>query len=178
MALEALSNILRHPVEAIEAGSVERWTEIEEIIGTPLPVDYRQYVNTLGSGCIGAFLWPFNPFSESKFLNLIQQINVRLSALRDLKEQLGEAECPYPLYPETGGLLPWGATDNGDVFFWLTGGHPDTWIVILNEARGPVYEEYAESMTGVLAKLVAGELGSEIIPSHFIDRNALFVPAR
>lgn len=39
-------------------------------------------------------------------------------------------KCPYPFYPEPGGLLPWAGTDNGDRVCWLTEGQPDGWTVV------------------------------------------------
>ncbi len=176
MTLESLYKVIAPPTLPVEAGSVEAWPVIEKAIGVTLPNDYKQYINTFGTGCIGRFLWPFNPFSEDKFLNLGYRINERLDALRELREHWDE-QCPYPLYPDPGGLLPWGGTDNGDVLFWLTVGRPDDWPTVVNEARGPLYEEYQASMTDFLAKLISGEIISDIIPYDFLDRAALlFVP--
>lgn len=39
-------------------------------------------------------------------------------------------QVPFPLWPEPGGLLPWGSTDNNDHVFWLTIGEPDRWPVV------------------------------------------------
>lgn len=175
MTFVSLCKILPTPAAPIEVGRVEEWPEIERVVGTMLPSDYKQYINTFGTGCIGNFLWPFNPFSENKHLNLVEQISVSLEALKVLKEKWGDRQCPYPLYPESGGLLPWGITDNGDILFWFTVGHPDDWPIVINEARAPVYEKYEESMTSLLSKLISGEIVSDIFPDDFLDRDALFV---
>lgn len=175
MTLESLCKVILPPRMPIETGSVEGWPLIEETLGVVLPSDYKQYIAIFGTGCFGNFLWPFNPFSTNRHLNLIEQINVTLNAQRALKEQWGNRQCPYPLYPEAGGLLPWGSTDNGDDLFWLTTGSPEDWIVVINEARAPVYEEYQESMTGLLAKLLSGEITSKIFPQDFPDKSALFM---
>jgi hypothetical protein len=34
--------------------------------------------------------------------------------------QKNPALCPYPVFPESGGLFAWGTTVQGDHFFWLT----------------------------------------------------------
>ncbi|MEY9876202.1 hypothetical protein ABH931_005712 [Streptacidiphilus sp. MAP12-33] len=40
--------------------------------------------------------------------------------------------CPYPIFPEAGGLLEWGSNYNGDTCFWLTqGSNPDSWSTIV-----------------------------------------------
>ncbi len=175
MTLESLCKVMPPPPVPIETGGIEEWLVVEEAVGISLPNDYKQYIRVFGTGCIGGFLWPLNPFSENDNLNLLKGMVAILGALRSLKDKWGDRQCPYPLYPEPGGLLPWGVTDNGDVLFWLTEGCSDEWSVVINEARAPVYEEYEESITGFLTKLVLREIVSEIIPPGFLDRDALFV---
>lgn len=174
MTLAHLLEVLPPPTTPIESGRNRDWTETEGRIGIALPDDYKQYINTYGSGQIGGFLLPFNPFSGNEYVNLVDQIRVRLDALRVIRDKYGPKECPYPLFPEKGGLLPWGATDNGDVLFWLTKGEPRHWAVIINESRSPLFERHAESMTDLLAKLITGEVRSEIFPEDFPDKEALF----
>jgi hypothetical protein len=115
-----------------------------------LSLDNKQYINTYGSGCVGAFIWPLNPFSKNKYLNLNDQVKAQLDALKSLKMTWGDVQVPYPLYPKPGGLLPWGLTDNGDVLYWRTVGLPDNWSTVINEARAPLYEEFEESMPSAL----------------------------
>lgn len=46
---------------------------------------------------------------------------------------------PYPLYPQHGGLLAWGLTQDADYLFWRTDdGDPDGWPVVvwLRQAEG------------------------------------------
>jgi hypothetical protein len=176
MTLKALIEVMPPPKRPVETGSAEQWTNVEESLGTALSTDYREYNNTFGTGCIGAFLWPYNPFSSNENLNLLTRGKLILEAMSVIKERFGDTEVPYPLFPEPGGLLPWGSTDNGDSLFWLTTGNPDEWPVVVNESRGPSFEEFEESMTGFLARLINEEISSEIIPSYFLDKEALFVP--
>jgi len=177
MTVESLSKLITLPALPVDCGSVEGWQRIEESLSTALPNDYKKYINRFGSGSIGRFLWPFNPFSRNENLNLIEQVKIRLNALQVLKDRFSEKH-PYPLYPEMGGLLPWGATDNGDVLFWLTDGKPDDWIVVINESRGPKFEKFEETTTSFLSKLITGDIVSNIIPNDFLDKDALFVPEK
>jgi hypothetical protein len=181
MTLALLRLIMPPPSEPVECGTWEEWTKTTALMGTRLPLDYMNYILAYGSGQIANFIWPFNPLSANKHLNLMEQVMPNLSALRVLKEEFGSEAVPYPLYYEPGGLLPWGRTDNGDVMYWLTtGGNPDNWSIVVGEARGPDWEHYHESMTGFLEKLLTGQIVSAIFPNDFIaaaiDGSPLFVP--
>lgn len=177
MILEALCNVISPPETPYDTGETEAWQEIEEKIGCALPSDYKAYIHRFGTGCIGKFVWVFNPFTDNANLNLLHQITVQLDVLHTLEEQFDVA-CPYPLYPQPGGLLPWGITDNGDVLFWRTIGNPDQWIIVIHEPRGPEYEEHPGGVVDFLTDLVLGNSDSTIIPFELIDQKAPFVPAK
>jgi hypothetical protein len=174
MSLQTLAQIVTPPTDPVDSGSVDEWLAIEEKLGTPLPTDYKEYINTYGTGTIGSFLWPYNPFSNNENLNLITRIEQDLSALRQIKDEFGEEEVPYPLYPETGGLLSWAISDNGDVLYWLTQGNREDWRIVINESRGPWFEQFEESTTSFLTKLASGDLVTEILGD--LPENASFQP--
>jgi hypothetical protein len=167
VTLTSLRADLSPPPRPLESGSPEEWSRVEERLGSRLPSDYKEYIDTYGTGQINGLLWPHNPFAANRFLNLFRLVADEVGALRRRKDLSGDEVCPYPLYPEPGGLLPWGLTDNGDVLFWLTKGQPDGWLVVVNGTRSPEYDEYDESMTSFLTKLVAG-----VIVSRFFSRFA------
>lgn len=171
MTIEALCEKMIPPKQPLECGSEEEWHKIEKQLGTALPSDYKEYIRTFGTGKIGAFLLPFNPFAKNKYLNLVGQRKETLDALREFYDEAGYA---FPLFPDPNGLLPWGVTDNGDLLFWQTRGEPDAWTVVVDESRGGSNEQYDETMTSFLAKLIAGELVSKIIPKKFISKRKLF----
>ena len=176
MTLPELTEILSPPEAPVETGSPEEWSLVEEEIGTPLPADYKEYVATYGTGSIADFLWPYNPFSENRHLNLVWRVELHAGALRQIREEFGEEEVPYPPYPESGGLMSWAVSDNGDTLYWLMQGDPDHWRVVVNESRGPDFERFGESTTSFLAKLISGELNSEILPSSVFEGHVAFRP--
>ncbi|MFJ8478366.1 hypothetical protein [Kitasatospora sp. NPDC094011] len=53
------------------------------------------------------------------------------AAFKQMREDSPDL-CPYPVYPEPGGLLYWASNYNGDHCFWLTeGDDPDRWPVVV-----------------------------------------------
>ena len=129
MSIDALLAIMPPPPTPL--GAIGEWEKVEEKIGSELPADYKDFVRLYGSGRINNFIWVFSPFSERINLNLFEQVERQLSALRAV---IAEGEkCPYELFPASGGLLPFGLTDNGDVLHWLTLGSANNWVVVVND---------------------------------------------
>src|SRR5262249_44977111 len=95
------------------------------------------------------------------------QLTVQLDALRKLR-QTTEPDMPYPIFPEPGGVIPWGVTDNGDVCYWKTGlADPNTWTVVVNESRGPDWEHFKGTMTEFLSAVVSRIHVCSIFPDDF-----------
>ncbi len=134
-----------------------------QAIGSVLPGDFRSLVEITGPIYVGGFLGVFAPCLENRSLDILVQMGARLSALQVLKRDLGSRECPYPLWFEPGGLLPWGASDNGDTLFWLARGHPDQWTVVINESRGPEFESFPLRTCDFLVEWLSGRLDSRIL---------------
>lgn len=173
MALVDLIREVAAPKNPVATGPLA-WGEIEARLGCALPDDYKEYIETFGLGCLDGFLYVFSPFSENRNLNLFAQVETRLAALRELKASSRD-EVQYPLFPETGGLLPWGASDNGDVLFWLTEGQANEWGVVINAGRDARCEEYAGGMAYVLSQLLSGAAVSKIFPVDFPSNQPAFV---
>ena len=153
------------PTNPVEVPSDKDWINVESQFGFDLPEDYKNFIQAYGSGRICKFMWIFNPVSKNENLNLEDQIKLQLDVLSELQEY-GEV-LPFKLYPEAGGLLPFGVTDNGDVLFWQTIGQPRDWQVIVNEARSPEWAIYHMSMSEFLFKILQKELICDIFPTSF-----------
>jgi hypothetical protein len=142
------------------------WSQIEEDLGIHLPSDYKWFLERYGMGEIDDFLLLFHPTTTNRHINLKNQIAETLWALRVVRDD-GD-QVPYTIFPEPGGVVPWARTDNGDVCYWLT--HepdPDSWIVVVNESRGPEWEAYGGSATEFLAEVLSGRRQFSIFPENF-----------
>ena len=67
MALSTLLESIIPPEKATEARMDKDWKEIETALGTSLPIDYKEYINLLGTGELAGCIWVYNPFSESQY---------------------------------------------------------------------------------------------------------------
>lgn len=97
------------PAEPVEAqGEMQR---VEHRLGTTLPEDYCNFIADYGTGEIGSMpVYVLNPFAP-QFGNLFYRGDAIVSVYRQLQANVGE--IAYGVYPEKGGLLPWGDTGNG-----------------------------------------------------------------
>lgn len=174
MSIKNLTHILVPPLAPVDVGRAEEWDTIERQVGK-LPDDYKMFIGRFGTGIINNFLWVLNPASSNQHLHLLREGEPILSALRELR-QAGE-QCPYPLYPEIGGLFPFGKTDNGDALFWLQVGEPNQWPVVVNAARDPEYQKFNCGMADFLAGILTQRIRCSIFPAGFPgDQQPSFAP--
>lgn len=167
MAILHLTSIVPPPSNPSEVPVQNSWKAIEQRLEVSFPDDYKEFIETYGSGRIGQFLWIFNPFSGNENINLERQIGTQANVLSEL-QSYGEI-IPYKSFPEREGILPFGMTDNGDVLFWLTKGDPNEWGVIVNEARSPAWEIFDLSMSRFLAGILQKKVICNIFPKSFPD---------
>jgi hypothetical protein len=131
----------------------------------PVPADYSTLAATYGQGEFCDLIFLETPDDE------------QLDYDREARQEYPEY-YPYPLHPEPGGLLPWGATSNGALLCWLTAGPPDNWRVVIWNQRDSEYEEHPMGATAFLAGWLAGRVTSELLPSVMRDLAQWFDPPR
>ena len=61
-----------------------------------------------------------------------------------------------PLFPDAGGLLPFGSTKNADYLNWNTAGSPDDWAVVAVDNGFMEFRETGSSLTEFLLSLLEG----------------------
>jgi hypothetical protein len=167
--LEQLRRLLPPPDQPLEAAPPDGWAEVEAALGTGLPDDFKAFTQLYGSGKVDDFLYLFNPFAEGQDGNLLFEKDRVLAAYAETRARF-PARLPLPPFPEDGGVLPLGRTDNGDELYWVTGGDPRDWPVALLESRAARQEVHRMPVTGLLAALAAGELVSAILPDQVLHR--------
>ena len=174
--VERLRQLLPPPADPVEPGRPEGWAEVEAALRTGLPSDFKAFTELYGSGTVDDFLYLFNPFAAGPDGNLLAEKDRVLAGYRQTRARFPE-RLPLPPFPDPGGVLPLGRTDNGDELYWVTQGDPDGWPVALLEARTALQELHAMPVTGLLAALAANQLPSRILPKAVLSRPShQFIP--
>jgi hypothetical protein len=174
--LERLRELLPPPADPVEPGRPDGWAAVEGNLGTGLPSDFKAFTERYGSGTVDDFLYLFNPFAAGEDGNLLVEKDRVLAGYRQTRARFPE-RLSLPPFPEEGGVLPLGRTDNGDELYWVTTGHPDGWPVALLESRATIQELHRMPVTGFLAALAANQLTSRILPKDMLGRpNHHFTP--
>ena len=167
--LDRLRQLLPPPADPAEPGRPDGWAQVERSLGTALPGDFKAFTEQYGSGTVDDFLYLFNPFAAGQDGNLLVEKDRVLTAYAQTRARFPD-RLPLPPFPEPGGVLPLGRTDNGDELYWVTDGDPDGWPVALVESRAAFQELHAMPVTGFLAALAANQLASRILPAGMLGR--------
>lgn len=155
---QALVELLPPPDVSVE--NYGEWAQIERQLGTSLPADYKWFIETYGTGSICIeFVRVLNPFADNRAGNLLTCGATTLEWLRKDQQCTDGRVNHFPVFPETGGILPWGTSGNGHDFFWLTQGEPDTWSVVLHDRDRIECRLYEQTcMTMFLVLLLSDQL--------------------
>jgi hypothetical protein len=169
MTVETLMKAVPPPVEPSGA-FLGPWEPIEAELGTALPQDYKDFVRLYGSGYFMEFLGIYVPRSRNPNLRLESVVRAICDTFVDREE------LPYPLWPNPGGLLPFGGTDNGDSLFWNPRGAPTDWGIVVWDRAFCGFEAFDYGLTDFLAGLATGEVVPKEFPDDLSSCDRLFKP--
>lgn len=147
-----------------------QWGTVEAEVRAPLPQDYKDFVRLYGNGYFMEFLGIYMPKARNHHIRLERMVRVVSSGYADWDD------LPYPMWPQEGGLIPFGGTDNGDQLFWLPQGTPDEWTVVIFDRGGLCFEAVDRDLTGFLAGLATGEVQPNAFPEDLLPCEHLFQP--
>ncbi|MEU4997469.1 SMI1/KNR4 family protein [Streptomyces sp. NPDC021622] len=153
------------------------WAAVEQQLGTALPQDYKELVETYGGGVFDETVWLMDPGCRDEGYNLLDQAKERAEILADLWEF--EPKPPQLLRDDGAEVLPWAYIEgSGAYLYWLCrpGQHPDEWTVMFNEGRGPEWEYHPAQCAPYLLAVLTGEADTVYFPEfppdeHQFDSN-------
>ncbi|MFD3516655.1 hypothetical protein [Streptomyces sp. NPDC058657] len=146
------------------------WEAIAQGLGTPLPPDFIELSEWYPSFILADFLAIHlpGPGEEAGFVAGCRDDREDLEDLRDAGMSHG-----YVPYPEPGGLIAWGGSQEGDVFYWKTSeSGPSSWTIVVS-GRNDDWCEFQGTLTEYLAGLISGKVSPDGLPPNFPGHNPL-----
>jgi hypothetical protein len=139
------------------------WAAVQARLGTALPADYRDYVDTYGLGCVGGLYWVLHPDGRPDRLNLGAQW----------------AAEPGPLLtPPPGRLLPCAVDEDAGVLHWDPAHpDPDRWTVVYRDEDGDSWLAYDLGLVDFLRAVLTGALDLGYAAAGYRTDTPAFVPA-
>ena len=166
MDVKNLNYFLKSKNNNFENNDLQKWIEAELQIGIELPLDYKEFINAYGTGSRNDFMWILTPFDKSEYINFTTMGPKICKAYVTSK-----LTCPdyfkHDVFPTTGGILPWGYTENGDELYWLTEGNSNEWKIIVYESRSSDFYEYNMGMVQFIYELITKKITCPAFPDYF-----------
>ena len=145
MALSALISRIPPPSSPYGGAEICDWPALHHRLGVVLPNEFRRVIEVYGRGTFGKdslqLHHPFYGPPSSRFEPMMRMI----CGAWDIDRQMNPEPNAHAIFPEDGGLLPFGTTPSeGNVLCWETSGEPENWPIFVRDIRGP----------GILSKVV------------------------
>ncbi len=132
------------------------WAAARRALGVEFPDGYRWLAETYGPGLFDEWLKFYVP--GAGWFELVAATQ-RTAEMTDAAiEDPLTAPYPYPVFPEPGGLIFWGATFDTDVLAWATDGNPEHWPVIIQEFETLGTQRHNGPTERVLLALLEGTI--------------------
>jgi hypothetical protein len=141
MSIDKLLRVLPVPKHRPTVGD---WSRVP----FELPDDYKDFIARYGAGNLADYVHIWSPFAAGTS-DLVAQATQYSNDLRSIRSK----HHRYKFYPDKGGLLTWGRTDNGDSLTWSTTGPPSKWRVVVTDGidATPTAKTFTEFLTGIVS---------------------------
>ena len=166
--LDTLREIAPPPAEVRELPGAAERSAAEAALKVGLPRDYVAFAEAWGPAYVGQFFHVFAPVPGRN--GLVEKARGVTEALSTLKAHHPQ-RCTAPVFPEAGGFLAWGLTDNGDFLGWMvTGRDPEAWpAAVWGEEDGTPEVFEGTGFGALLAGIVTGSIRPAAFPADVWD---------
>ncbi|HEX7306142.1 SMI1/KNR4 family protein [Lentzea sp.] len=138
------------------------WQEAERRLGFVFPEDYKQLMTAFGTGLFDDFVGLVSPAEDEVAFDEFEREFAE--ALELAGERVARGTLPHCLWPEPGGIIPWGGAGDGVTLFWRTeSDDPDDWTVVYCDDDFSRWEEYRGGAPAFLLDLLAGRITSDLL---------------
>lgn len=169
--LELLKERVQPPESPHFAGTENEWSTFQTREAIELPLDYRLLLSVYGVGEFFNFFFLTSPFSPGA--GFAAQSTALLSQYCYIR-RVGKGSSPFPVFPESDGLLAFGGDTNGGVLAWLTEGKSCDWKTVHLSDNAAEFEVFDYGALALLTKVAARELIPQFMEGiEFIDWDKL-----
>lgn len=141
------------------------WAPVETALHRELPPDYKELVDTYGSGAFCCYIELLVPADVRKRYDIVEFNDGRSDFAAEIWEE--EDEKPHEFSADLGyELIAWAKTIDGDTLNWLAHADqkPETWrILLVSRDLAEAWEHHDALATTVLLSLLTGEITSGIV---------------
>lgn len=154
------------------------WASSLEEVGILFPGDYQAFINGYGAGTISSLdkvvtisiASPTMAFRSNAggrgflgFTELTTVIDPPYFGLDDVDGGY-YGGISYPVFPDPGGLLEWGSSDDGDKFYWLTeDSDPNNWTIV----ELPRHESVIYTFDGGMVEFLLAILSKRYVNANY-----------
>lgn len=127
----------------------------QEVLGIQFPSDFVEYSCTYGSGRIGndAYTWDVVSGACPFYPRFVEEFRDTFSSCHEGSDK------ELTIFPEPGGLLPFGCCENGVWWCWRTVGNCDEWTILdIYDWDEDGCREYSMCFSTFLFKVLRGEI--------------------
>lgn len=155
----------------------KEWSDVERELRTPLPADYKELLNRFPGGLFRRIVVRSPVVTEQGWIEYKRDLDELLGILGDEDlEYLDDVD--YGLFPEPGGLLPWGTDGQGGTFCWITSSaDPDTWKIAYHDQGADEWREHSGPTTRLLYEIVANTGEANLLKWDFTRVEVEFIPS-
>ncbi|MFI9452556.1 SMI1/KNR4 family protein [Amycolatopsis sp. NPDC052450] len=152
------------------------WEIVEQNLGIALPADYKELLARFPGGVFRRIEID-SPVANEKAWTKYKR------ALEEILQILGDEDLEYldqvdyTLYPEFGGLLPWGSDGQGGTFCWITdSSDPDLWRIAYHDQGADQWREHAGPITQLLYEILTNTGQDNLLRWDFTDLPVEYIP--
>lgn len=137
------------------------WALLHNLLGITFPADYIEYFSHYPPLLIDGFMTVLGP-TPGREDGYVAAISEKLEMMRSLADD--DMTEDYKFHPEADGLFPWGASNEGDMFFWrMNGRNPDDWSSVVYTSNGDWWEHSGGTLS-LLVGLIDGSVEHRGLP--------------
>ncbi|MEL0618662.1 SMI1/KNR4 family protein [Cobetia marina] len=175
MNISTVKNMILTP--AVPIDNDISTVKLDYVNDVDFPTDFRLFIESYGSGRLFDFLVVFNPGSSDENLNFYKQLQYIDEDFIYLKQDAPDL-YEFTISISSGGVVPFGVTDNGDYIFWLINdiGCPDEWTIAILPCREQELEYLNLSFSDFIYMISDNRLSPKSFPKLDVSNRNRFDP--